>query len=615
MKTESPTGAPVMQDFKYWAFISYSHSDDRWGRWLHRKLETYRVPRVLAGKPSRDGVVPRRLYPVFRDREELPISADLGINIKMALHRARYLIVICSPKSARSLWVSEEVRYFKQLGRENRVLCFIVDGEPNATDKPGQEEEECFPVPVRFHVDAQGELTSERVEPIAGDARRTKDGPRNALIKLIAGLLGVNYDDLRRRERVRRLRAWGETALLTTLAVVSLVAAWQWQTRKHRLEYYQAQGQQEMEAGNSLRALAWFTAAYELGERGEPLQKALRETSRALTTSNEALDGHTNWIFSASFSPDGARMLTASWDGSAAIWTKTGATLQKLAEMRGHRGKLSSAAFNRDATKVVTAGWDGFAKVWDTNGALLATLDGHRGRLNAAVFSPDDSLILTASDDGTAKLWKPDGSLVQTLEDHQDLVKAAAFSPDGARIATGSFDGTVKLWSTATGQLERTILAHKEGINCVAFTPDGKQLVSAGLDRAAKVWDTASGANVATLAAHRGRLNSCAVSQDGRFIATGADDGTALLWDATTHQIVLCFEGERRDLPAVYSRGKVLGVSFSPDGQRLVTACEDKLARLWELQNPARTMDQTVAATHRLNPWSIQGGHLERVGK
>jgi hypothetical protein len=98
-------------EYKYWAFISYSHQDKRWGDWLHRALETYRVPRRLVGRPSRDGAVPRRLYPIFRDREGLPTSSDLGPNINEALRFSRYLIVICSPRSpSRVGWVRKSRR-------------------------------------------------------------------------------------------------------------------------------------------------------------------------------------------------------------------------------------------------------------------------------------------------------------------------------------------------------------------------------------------------------------------------------------------------------------------------------------------------------------------------
>ena len=86
--------------YKYWAFISYSHRDRAWGDWLHKTLETYRVPARLVGRASRDGEVPARLFPVFRDRDELPSSANLGDVLNESLRQSRYQIVICSPRSA-----------------------------------------------------------------------------------------------------------------------------------------------------------------------------------------------------------------------------------------------------------------------------------------------------------------------------------------------------------------------------------------------------------------------------------------------------------------------------------------------------------------------------------
>jgi hypothetical protein len=103
------------------------------GDWLHRALETYRVPKRIVGQPTRDGERPRRLFPIFRDREELPASADLGSKINEALTQSRYLVVVCSRNSAKSVWVNEEIKFFKKLGREDRVFGLIVDGEPNAS--------------------------------------------------------------------------------------------------------------------------------------------------------------------------------------------------------------------------------------------------------------------------------------------------------------------------------------------------------------------------------------------------------------------------------------------------------------------------------------------------
>lgn len=224
--TPDQTDAPG--EFKYWAFISYSHRDEEWAQWLHKELETYRVPRRLVGRPTPLGPVPRRLFPVFRDREELPGSADLGGNISGALARSRTLVVVCSPRSAASRWVNEEIKTFKALGREDRVLCLIVDGEPNATDFPASGELECFPPALRFRVRPDGTLTEDRVEPIAADARKGKDGRENSKLKILAGILGVGFDELRQREQQRvrrqRLRFAGASLAAVVLAVLGYVA-------------------------------------------------------------------------------------------------------------------------------------------------------------------------------------------------------------------------------------------------------------------------------------------------------------------------------------------------------------------------------------------------------
>ncbi len=191
---------------KYRAFISYSHRDSGWAAWLHGSLERYRVPKPLIGTTTAYGEVPRRLTPIFRDRDELPTATDLGTLVDAALSGSACQIVICSPAAAKSRWVNEEILAFKRLGREKRILCLIVDGEPNATDMPGREAEECFPQALRFVLGPDGELSGARSEPIAADVRPGKDSRKNAKLKVISGLLGVGFDALKRREQQRRAR-------------------------------------------------------------------------------------------------------------------------------------------------------------------------------------------------------------------------------------------------------------------------------------------------------------------------------------------------------------------------------------------------------------------------
>ena len=153
---------------RYWTLISYSHREPAWGARVHRAIETYRVPRRLVGKKSLFGwAIPRRIFPVFRDTEELPSAADLGKNIIEALCNSHTLIVICSPNAAASRWVNEEVRQYKKLGREGRILGLIIDGEPHASMRPHTGRPECFPPALRVRIGADGELTDEPAEPLA----------------------------------------------------------------------------------------------------------------------------------------------------------------------------------------------------------------------------------------------------------------------------------------------------------------------------------------------------------------------------------------------------------------------------------------------------------------
>ncbi len=209
----------------YKAFISYSHTDQKWARWLHRALESYRVPKHLVGTHTGVGSIPERLTPVFRDRDELAVSADLSDRIREALIESEFLIVICSPAAANSRWVNREIEEFKKLGRSEQVLCLIVAGEPSVAGA----DDDCYPQALRQRYDRSGNLIEGRAEPMAADLRKSADGRSLALLKVIAGLIGVGLDDLRQRELQRKQKRMAaitiSSLLLTGVMVVMAVNA------------------------------------------------------------------------------------------------------------------------------------------------------------------------------------------------------------------------------------------------------------------------------------------------------------------------------------------------------------------------------------------------------
>lgn len=198
-----------MSDGRYRAFLSYSHSDRQWGDWLHRALETYRVPAKLVGVETAVGRISQRLTPIFRDRDDLAAADDLTAEIEAALEQSRFLIIVCSPAAARSKWVNEEILRYKRMHGEGRILAAIVDGEPFASDDTESALDECFPPALRYRMGPGGELTSQRAEPIAADFRPGGDGRKYGRSKIAAGMLGIRLDDLIRREAHRQMTRMG----------------------------------------------------------------------------------------------------------------------------------------------------------------------------------------------------------------------------------------------------------------------------------------------------------------------------------------------------------------------------------------------------------------------
>src|SRR5262245_3316752 len=142
-------------DFTYRAFLSYSHADTAWARWLHKHIEGFAV-RDLAGRDTARGPVPKRIAPIFRDREDFAAGHSLSTQTLAALKASEALIVLCSPAAASSRHVNEEIRLFKWLHPERLIVPVIADGEP------GDAARECFPPALRFKISADGAVTQER---------------------------------------------------------------------------------------------------------------------------------------------------------------------------------------------------------------------------------------------------------------------------------------------------------------------------------------------------------------------------------------------------------------------------------------------------------------------
>ena len=187
-----------MDEFKYFAFISYNKADEKYAKQLQKQLEAYNIPQVIRREK---GIAQKKIHPVFRDKTDIGVGA-LEELLKEELKRSRYLIVICSPNAARSRWVDKEVREFAGMGRSDKIIPYIIDGSPDTA----ADAKQCYP-PA---------LGKENLGISVAELGREK-----AFIKVVAKLFEVGFDDLWNREarRKRKRRIIALTAVAALLGV------------------------------------------------------------------------------------------------------------------------------------------------------------------------------------------------------------------------------------------------------------------------------------------------------------------------------------------------------------------------------------------------------------
>ena len=197
----------VRQSFEYYAFISYSRKDEAWAKWLQKELEQYRLPTILRKEQQS---LPGKIRPIFRDKTDLT-TGQLQTALHKELDSSKKLIVLCSPASAKSEWVNKEVQRFIDDGRIEDIIPLIVDGVPNSGG-----EDECFMPALKLPEEEQ--ILGVSIPEL---------GKKDALLRVIAGLLDIKFDQLKRRHEQRRKRQnIMRTAVACACAVVGSIVGY-----------------------------------------------------------------------------------------------------------------------------------------------------------------------------------------------------------------------------------------------------------------------------------------------------------------------------------------------------------------------------------------------------
>ncbi|KAF7980462.1 hypothetical protein HWV62_37928 [Athelia sp. TMB] len=290
--------------------------------------------------------------------------------------------------------------------------------------------------------------------------------------------------------------------------------------------------------------------------------------------------GHTDYVLSAAFSPDGRHIASGSWDGTVHIWDAE-TSLLAAGPIRGHTGHINSVSFSPDGHKVASGSDDCTVCIWDCETGALAAgpFLGHARSVLSVAFSPDGRQVASGSRDGSVRIWDAEAGVLTAgpFEGHSDYVRSVAFSSDGLKIASGSDDRTIRIWNVEIGTLVAgPFTGHTGCVRSVVFSPDGRHVASGSDDNTICIWDVEAGNLIAgPFEGHTSSVTSVAYSPDGSRVASGSHDQTVRIWDLQSGTVTRTFKGHT---------GVIYSVAFSSDGQRIASASYDRTVRIWDAE-------------------------------
>ncbi len=513
-----------MAEYQYDAFISYRHveHDKAVAKKLHTLIETYHIPGSVAAVCGK-----KKMGKVFRDEEELPLAVSLSENIETALRASEWLIVICSPDYLTSAWCMKEIDYFISLGRRDHILLVLASGTPETSFPPQltkveTEEGEKSIEPLAANI--ASENTSESLKRLGAEK-----------LRLLAPMLGVGYDDLRRRARQRRIRI---TAAVAAAVVVLGAASGLYVSSQNRKKAELQIGELIEKAESNLQENERIFAAQQLLEADSLSSKAGRYRSGEIEEALRRTVYIEPFTKIAGFSGQSIRVLdpVTTGDGTFVLGIVNNNSIARLDLLKGSidyevsvsNSDISDLSISQDGKRFLAICDRGrTAEVWDTaDGKHVLTYQSKANQefhvANAFFLGSDtilvqdmdkfykvsadgsETLIYTLGDyrgtydpDNNFLTWLAGKSISSLITLHTDDYSgmSVAVSPDASKILICGKDGST---GVVIIDSDGKPICEVEGMPGVfsdkwCFTPDGKYVVCTSYFTYFGVWDAQTG--------------------------------------------------------------------------------------------------------------------------
>lgn len=299
---------------------------------------------------------------------------------------------------------------------------------------------------------------------------------------------------------------------------------------------------------------------------------ALQQTNKPpIGTTFSIFRGHTDWVIALAWSPDGAKIASASNDKTVQIWDASQTKI--LCTYRDHACEVTAVAWSPDGTRLASAGGS-TVHVWEAaTGKRLLAYQEHTDQVLSLAWSPDGAYLASAGCDKSIHIWNARvGRNENIYRENADDVSSVAWSPDGRYLASASYDQNVHVRVVASGARQLTYRTHMAGVFAVSWSPDSRRVASASYDRSVQVRDVTTGAVVLTHRSHKDGVFALAWSPDGTRLASAGDDRAVHIWQSANGRMQAAYR---------LHLGGIRCLAWSPDGRQIASGGTDNTVHIW----------------------------------
>ncbi len=589
------------QPKEYYAFISYKREDKREARRLQHALEYYRLPNHLR---QENPELPEYVRPVFRDMTDLEVG-ELSAQIHAGLEQSHFLIVVCSPRAATSKWVNDEVEYFISLGKQDKIIPYIIEGIPHASNP----DEECYP-PALLNLSKEKELLGANINEVGKDS---------ATIRVVSRMFNIRFDTLfQRYEREQRRKRWMWIGGSILIALLGLSIGGYFVRQKGIIERQKERLQQDSitMANHLLQISAQNDSIAQQNNLILSQRDSIDNSMKQLQMSNKLLAEERDNVLRANWKMMENQSLAVAEIGNTLIDEGDNylarilalSILPKNVKSRSNRPFVPEAeallrnatqkdaallntniqvydvAFSPDGKHVASANGDYTVRIWNRfTGVCVDTLEGHNNYVFSVEYMEDGNRIVSIDkDEKEACIWDAHtGELLNKITnyiEHGDSMiwllktskKSQWFSPDYTQMAKIENKRNYVIIQDLTKK-SKVLCSQKEGYYYATFSPDGKHVITCS-DSIIRIWNKENCVCVDSLIGHNKAVIKALYNNNGTQVVSTSFDNTTRIWNIKTKKAIHILRGHK---------GRTVSATFSKDGKFVVSASADSTVRIW----------------------------------